>query len=252
LIGRPLPFVDDILNWFRTSGLRYGGFINADIILRPSQPEVFKSLITEQINQSMLFARRVDIASLTAMDTFWNDLQGKWVRSGIDLWLFDTAILEQYAFATDYLVGMPHWDFFMCLWPMTQKIQVKELSIPCIFHPVHDQRYDIVNQIKYAMKTYLHLAPLLDRFAVLDRALLKFVKFFSENKPARSNDEYGGQFYDSFRYALDIFFLETIYSNSQRVSYAQVNGAKDDIVPGYNHPLHLYGTLQLLLWRTEK
>ncbi len=251
LAGRPLVYVDDIIAYFRESGLQLAGFINADIILKPSQPEVFKQLILEQSKRSMLFARRVDIASPAAMDSFWQDLQGTWIRSGIDLWIFDTAMLREYRHQTDYLVGYPHWDFFMCLWPLAQGFSLKELSVPCIFHPVHTQQYDFSNQMRYAMKTYMHIAPLLDRFPVLDRALLNFVQYFAQNQPVRSDDGPGSQFYNSFRYALDIFFLETIFSNCRRVSYAHVDGAQDDIVPGFNHPLHSFGTLEVVLHRME-
>jgi len=251
LAGRPLVFVDDMIRWFRDSGLALGGIINADIILSPSQPTVFKNLISEQIDNSLLFARRIDISSPQSLETFWQTLQGTWVRSGIDLWIFDCAILQKYSFQTDYLVGFPHWDFFMCLWPLTQGFSVKELAIPCIFHPEHPQQYTFGNQMKYAMKTYLQLGPLLSKFPVLDRSLLSFIDFFAQNQPESSMNDYGAKFYESFRYALDLFFLETIYSNCKRISYALVCGAHDDVIPGYNHPLHSFGTLEVLLHKAD-
>ena len=198
----------------------------------------------------MLFARRIEIESTANLDTFWDTLQGLWVRSGIDLWLFDTALLNRYTFTTDYLIGYPHWDYFMCLWPLANGFALKEISVPSIFHVKHTQRYDSANFIRYAMKTYMHIAPMLNNFPILDPALLKFVDFFARHQPSNPQDEYGQSFYSSFRYALDTLFLETIYSNCKRISYVHADGI-DDVVPGYNHPLHSFGTLEVVLHRNN-
>lgn len=251
LAGRPLLYIDDMIHWFRDSGLPCGGFINADIIIKPSQPEVFNRLVHEQISGSMLFARRIEISSTQALDTFWQTLQGGWVRSGIDLWLFDCAILSRYKFTTDYLVGFPHWDYFMCLWPLPQGCTLRELAIPCIFHIEHPAQYSFENQMNYAIKTYLLLQPLLPRFMILERSLLAFIDFLATQQPDSSvNKEAKAKYYEAFRYALDLFFLETIFANCKRVSYAHVAGAQDDVVPGYNHALHSFGTLEIVLHKT--
>lgn len=251
LAGRPLLYIDDMIHWFRDSGLPCGGFINADIILKPSQPEVFNRLVHEQISGAMLFARRIEISSTQALDTFWQTLQGGWVRSGIDLWLFDCAILSRYDFTTDYLVGFPHWDYFMCLWPVPKGASLKELAIPCIFHIEHPAQYSFENQMNYAIKTYLLVQPLLPRYLVLERSLLAFIDFMATQQPDSSvSKEAKVKYYEAFRYALDLFFLETIFANCKRVSYAHVAGAQDDVVPGYNHALHSFGTLEIVLHKT--
>lgn len=212
--GKPLVYVQDILAWFRNNpDIRYGGFINSDIVVQPSDPQGFMALLQREITGSLIFSRRIEVASV-------EKLEGNWNRTGIDLWLWDREILHCYTEPADYMVGFPHWDYYMELMPICHGIPIKQLAIPNAFHQTHDAYYDWVRDaVPYALTTFKLIYPYLDRIPDKDHLLLPTINYCFKHQPAEIRTQDDLEFLAMFLNTLDKFFLETIDRCSLKLNY---------------------------------
>lgn len=207
--GKPLVYIQDMLHWFiEHKDIPFGGFINSDIVVRPPDPQAYIALIHKEIELSILYAKRIEVADI-------NHLQGVWNRTGIDLWYWDRRILECYSEPADYLVGFPHWDYYMELMPICYGIPTKELRIPHAFHQTHDAYYNwIKDALPFALKTFNLISPHLDKVPDKDHLLIPIVNYCLAHLPRQVTTDDDVEFLAMTLSALDKFFLETIQRRS--------------------------------------
>lgn len=200
--GKPLVFLDDILAWFRKRpGL--GGFVNSDIILRPPSEDWMEQL-RGLCRGSLVFCRRIEIPNP-------DETEGRFYRTGFDSFFFDPAILTCYPTPTEYMIGFPHWDYFMILMPILGGIPVRQLIFPYAYHVSHKQYYNVVRDgIPFGLKTFHYIASSLDRIPDKDHLLMPQLEWFLKHQPSKAETPEELEFYYTFLHVLDKFFLETI------------------------------------------
>lgn len=234
--GKPLVYVQDILSWFRDqSSIRYGGFINSDIVVQPENAQGFIELLKREISGSLIFSRRIEVQNIT-------ELKGKWNRTGIDLWLWDREILHCFTEPADYMVGFPHWDYYMELMPICHGIPVKQLAIPNAYHQTHDAYYDWVRDaVPFALTTFKLIYPHLHKVPDQDHLLLPTIHYCFKHQPEEIKTQDDLEFLAMFLNTLDKFFLETIDRCSLKLNYTDIpHVPQDNRLPLCHNPRGFY------------
>ncbi|MFO1270970.1 MAG: glycosyltransferase family 2 protein [Rubrivivax sp.] len=220
--GKPLVRVDDVFAWFRASGLRHGGFVNADIVLQPADREGFLASLRTNVEGAMVFARRVEVDS-------FDHLEGRFYPTGFDAWFWDREVLSAFEQPTDYYVGFPHWDYYAVLMPLVHGFPVRQFACPVAFHETHPMYYDPVKDgIVYGLKTFELVAPHADAIAEQNHLFKPLLDFFLQRRPATLASAEDVGYYFAFLHALDLWFLDLIDRNSEKIRVADGRPAELD------------------------
>jgi hypothetical protein len=139
-VGRPLPFIGDLLAAARAHGpaARVVGVINADIVLRPSR-DLSAALLRESENGAIMLPR-VDVPDLNAIAAFR--------PSGRETYSvgYDGAFMRPETIADVpenlFCIGMPFWDYWLPLTMVLQDKTLKTLAAPVALHISHPTRWD--------------------------------------------------------------------------------------------------------------
>lgn len=153
--GKPLVYLNDVIEYLRANGTPVCGLINSDIHLRAT-PEMMGYLI-DQAKGSMVICNRTDIDAL-------DQDAGEFYKFGFDVFFFDKAILDILT-PTEFCLGQPWWDYWLAAHFMQSpqaapsKFSFKLASFPFAVHVKHDKQWDHSgNYQKYG----LHFAKYLD------------------------------------------------------------------------------------------
>lgn len=220
--GKPLVRVDDVFAWFRASGLKHGGFVNSDIVLQPDDPAGFVASVRNNIEGAMLFSRRIEVDS-------FDRLEGSFYPTGFDLWLWDSVVLDAFDQVTDYYVGFPHWDYYAVLMPLLKGHRIRQFACPVAYHQKHEMFYDVVRDgIPYGLKTFDRVAPHFDRLPATNHLFTPLLEFFLARRPAAMQNSEDVAYYHAFLHALDLWFLDLIDRNSEKIRQADGRAAERD------------------------
>ena len=133
-VGKPLVYLDDIMQCCRERESHIFGLINSDIQLRPNMgARDFTSFIAEHVQDSFIFASRVDIEDL---DSTVGDIH----VYGFDLFLFQKDFLTDFP-SSRFCLGLPWWDYFLPYIAFEKGLKLKYLSPTCIYHVQHPANY---------------------------------------------------------------------------------------------------------------
>lgn len=153
--GKPLVYLNDVIEFLHANGSPVCGLINSDIHLRATS-EMINYLIG-QAKGSMVICNRTDV------DTLDQDA-GEIYKFGFDAFLFDKAVLDMLT-PTEFCLGQPWWDYWLASRfmqsPQTgpSKFAFKLASFPFAVHVRHEKKWDHSgNYQKYG----LHFAKYLD------------------------------------------------------------------------------------------
>jgi GT2 family glycosyltransferase len=220
--GKPLVRVDDVFAWFRSSGLAHGGFVNSDIVLQPADRAGFLASVRANIDGAMLFSRRIEVESL-------DRLEGLFYPTGFDLWLWDNAVLDAFDQPTDYYVGFPHWDYYAVLMPLLKGHKIRQFAYPLAYHQKHEMYYDVVRDgIPYGLKTFDLVAPHFNRIPATHHLFTPLLEYFLAHRPASITTQEDAAYYLAFLHALDLWFLDLIDRNSEKIRHADGRAAERD------------------------
>ncbi|CAN2039256.1 hypothetical protein GMMP15_1130011 [Candidatus Magnetomoraceae bacterium gMMP-15] len=207
--GKPLTYLDDILQWFREQPFRFGGIVNSDIVFKINNYKAFHEKILQEIENSLLFARRIEVESLDAFE-------GEYAWAGIDSYFFDISILNAFPDNTDYFIGFPHWDYFMILMPLLKGFSTKQISVPFTFHVKHKQYYNVIRDgIPYSLKTLNYILPYRNHLKKRDHLVERVLDYFLKRQPGEMKSQDNLEFYYAFLSIIDKFCLESIDRNSK-------------------------------------
>ncbi|MCO6412060.1 MAG: sulfotransferase [Thiogranum sp.] len=154
ITGKPHVYIDDMLAALRKTGRGTVGIVNSDIILR-AQPG-----LTDYLNQeacgSFLYASRIDIDQP-------EDTAGKVYHRGFDVFFFDRSVIEKIP-ATNFMLGMPWWDYWIPLAPLLSGVPVKRIDTPLGYHVWHATNYSDEHLVYFAREfgKYCQEAPFID------------------------------------------------------------------------------------------
>lgn len=150
IIGKKLPFIQDILEEASNRAEEVCGFINADIILShmPSGMDVF---IRQEVQKSIIIVHRNEINCLENIESLNWDLH----FDGIDLFFLDRSLVR--GFFNDGFYVQSVWDLCILIKCKILKIQIKELVNPIAFHEKHAIQWNFENSnllVQKFMKKY--------------------------------------------------------------------------------------------------
>lgn len=131
--GKPLVYINDVLDILGGCGTPICGIINSDILLRVGDNQAFVDFVRREASGAMLFGSRINVAS-------GDEVAGDEHRSGFDYFFFDRALIPLYH-PGDFCFGIPWWDYWFPLVPFLSGIPTRRLVSPVAFHPLHEDRW---------------------------------------------------------------------------------------------------------------
>lgn len=128
---KPYIYFDDCLAYFAKCESKICGIVNSDIYLLK---EEFYALLTKEAVHSFVYGCRIDVQSL-------EDLNGEFFELGFDYFFFDKQIVSYYP-QSNFLIGLPMWDFWVVLIPIYFRIPVKKVITSHAYHIIHKTNWD--------------------------------------------------------------------------------------------------------------
>lgn len=135
-MGRPCPYIYDMLQILKKRIKTVGGIINSDIHLRNFNQHIYEYLYQEA-QEKVIFMRRHDIDKIEDASF----LRSTMFLGGIDVFLFHKDMIDVIP-DDDMILGQIMWDYWLpIMWNMHQ-IKVKEFINPVTFHVRHSVQWD--------------------------------------------------------------------------------------------------------------
>jgi hypothetical protein len=132
LTGKPVIFVNEILNFFSKKSCSRLGIINSDIVLDVS--EYASNQIYEYSNNAFFFGQRLEVIDLDSKS-------GEVDPWGFDYFFFDKAFVDIWP-QSQFCLGMPFWDHWFPLLPILHGKKVFRPRIPIGRHIPHTTSRD--------------------------------------------------------------------------------------------------------------
>lgn len=136
-VGKPMIYFDDILECCAKSTAAMFGIINSDIHLAADAPLL--ETIVQEARGSLVYGSRFEVDSPLSA-------RGWLYTSGFDFFFFDRTLLDVYP-KSDFMLGVPWWDYWAPLIPALKGFPLKNLRAPMAFHVSHPANYDF-NQLR--------------------------------------------------------------------------------------------------------
>lgn len=130
-IGKPCPYIYDMLQILKEKMNKIGGIINSDIHFRNFTKEMYGFLYTEAQN-AVIFMRRQDVSDWEDMD----QLHSNMYLGGIDFFLFNKEMIDRVP-DDNMILGQIMWDYWLPIILNRQGVVFKEFMNPVIFHMEH-------------------------------------------------------------------------------------------------------------------
>lgn len=131
VVGKPCVYFDDILAYLKTSRAEVFGIINSDVFLEGDASLV--DLLCAEAKGALVFGSRLEAGSPHSA-TGWT------YRLGYDYFFFDRCLLDAYP-KSDFMLGIPWWDYWAPMVPVQNKVPVKYLDSPIAYHVSHPVDY---------------------------------------------------------------------------------------------------------------
>ena len=132
IAGKPVIYINDILNYLQESRHKMCGIINSDIYLAPGYE--IRERIKTAVAGNLLISPRTDVSSFTAVygvpDPF-----------GFDAFFFEREMIPIWK-ESQFCLGMPFWDHWFAVIPILNKKRVTKLVSSGIRHIPHSVSRD--------------------------------------------------------------------------------------------------------------
>lgn len=129
-IGKPLVFVNDLLDALGRRSEPIVGIVNSDI--RIDARAGLADFIARHSSDGLLFGPRLDVRS-------WDDPDGRQDPFGFDLFFFPRVMAGIWP-PTRFCLGQGYWDFWMPLTAILQNKPARKIVPPVARHIVHETR----------------------------------------------------------------------------------------------------------------
>lgn len=149
LAGKPMVYFDDILEYCKTSSAECFGIINADIHL--AADESLLEFVANEAKGCLVFGSRYEVDSPVSA-------RGWLYTLGFDYFFFDRALLGIYP-KSDFMLGVPWWDYWAPLVPSLQGFPIKYLTAPIAFHVTHPVNYNWESLRDFGLKLASLIGP---------------------------------------------------------------------------------------------
>lgn len=137
LFGKPYVTVSAIIDYLKEVKSKYSLIINSDIIIR--DPENITEELKKRSEESIIIMNRRD---------FDTDIDiNKVYENGFDAFFINEKFLDQFP-QTILCLGQCHWDYWLPYVSIINKVKVKKLKEPYIYHHIHSIQYSAANWLK--------------------------------------------------------------------------------------------------------
>jgi len=146
--AKPYIYFDDCLAYFANSDSRICGIVNSDIYLLK---EEFYAFLKQEAVDSFVYGYRVDVEII-------EELNGELFELGFDYFFFNKQMTSYYP-QSNFLIGLPMWDFWAVLIPICFKIPVKKVITPHAYHIIHKTNWDHKNWCVFRDELLRYIKP---------------------------------------------------------------------------------------------
>ena len=133
-LGKPVPFLADILDHQHAAAAAVLGIVNADIALEANAAE--RAWLMAASQSGLVCIRRTDVADATAPLA-----GGTQLPQGFDAFLYPSRMIPALR-AEGFCLGMPFWDFWMPAAAVLAGYPVIVVTAPVARHVIHPTRWD--------------------------------------------------------------------------------------------------------------
>ena len=131
LVGKPLVFIDDFLQYFIKSPHSHMILLNSDLTLR--YPQELNSAL-EAMDFDLFFGQRVDVSNIS-------ETKGELFK-GFDYFVFSKDLAKNIP-NSNFCIGAPWWDHWIPLAAIFLNAKVYSCEEPIVFHVIHDVNYGV-------------------------------------------------------------------------------------------------------------
>lgn len=145
IIGKPCPYIYDMLQVAEEKAEDICGIVNSDIHLCKFNEKMY-TYIREQAAKYILFMRRNEVNSLKDINSFQCDM----FFGGIDVFIFHKEAVKVID-DDGLLLGQAMWDYWLPLMFERNNMKMREFMNPIVFHVKHAVRWkdDITTDISW-------------------------------------------------------------------------------------------------------
>lgn len=136
VMGKPCPYIYDMLQILKQKKCEVGGIVNSDIHLRNFSKEMYKFLCQE-VKKNVIFMRRHEVDILDNAE----NLNSSMYLGGIDAFFFHKDVINLLP-DDNLIMGQVMWDYWIPIYLDKMDIGVKEFINPVIFHVRHSTQWD--------------------------------------------------------------------------------------------------------------
>lgn len=143
LMGKPCPYIYDMLQVLKERADEICGIVNSDIHLRNFTQEMYQT-VWKDAHEEIHFMRRNDVESIEDITKMKYDM----FFGGIDVFIFQKKDIE--CIQDDgLLMGQAMWDYWLPIMFCENGKKVREILNPVIFHVKHELGWndDITRQL---------------------------------------------------------------------------------------------------------
>jgi glycosyltransferase involved in cell wall biosynthesis len=146
LAGKPYVFVDDVMAALKKAGGEVVGIVNSDIMLRSATH--LPDDLSREAAGCLLYGARVDVENS-------EDSEGRLYHRGFDFFFFDSKIMDRLA-KTNFMLGVPWWDYWLPYAVMQQGVPVKRIETPLAYHLRHAINYNLEHLKRFGEEFVAH------------------------------------------------------------------------------------------------
>lgn len=145
---KPYIFFDDIRACLKQYGPLPTGIINSDIYLTN---DTLRQLTADLPARSLLFGSRLEVSDPAAKE-------GKLYQLGFDFFFLGHQTLNVFP-CDQFCLGLPWWDYWAVLMPLTAGCQVKRLVTPIALHISHSTAWNLKAWYQLGLATAKYFPP---------------------------------------------------------------------------------------------
>jgi len=131
LVGKPCPYIYDILQVLRSRENEICGIINADIHMRHFTSDITE-YVQEKARKSIVYFHRHEVASLQAVE----ECDFRIFVQGVDLFIFSKTKIDVFD-DLEMLMGQSTWDYWLPIAARENGVPVRCIMNPVLFHVSH-------------------------------------------------------------------------------------------------------------------
>lgn len=143
MVGKPCPYIYDMLQVLKAKAGDVCGIINSDIHLRNCSEEMYH-FIKEHAAESLVYARRQEVKTVADMD----NLNSRLLFGGIDTFIFPKKVIDRLE-DDGLIIGQAVWDYWLPIMLKRNEVEIGELVNPITFHIEHAGEWNVSLQSKF-------------------------------------------------------------------------------------------------------